>query len=121
MPSVAWTLETPLGQIVVDPGLGFAKRAEHSLAALAALPALAALGRPVLAGPSRKSFLAAAAGGAPPRDRDWASAAAVTVAVLGGAHIVRVHAVGEMVQVTRAADMIREHGTRSEGRAAGSS
>jgi dihydropteroate synthase len=98
-------------QIVVDPGLGFAKRAEHSLAALAALPALAALGRPVLAGPSRKSFLAPAASGAPPRDRDWATAAAVAAAVLGGAHIVRVHAVGEMVQVTRAADMIREHGT----------
>jgi len=110
-----------LSQIVVDPGLGFAKRAEHSLAALAALPTLAALGRPVLAGPSRKSFLAPAAGGAPARDRDWVTAAAVTAAVFGGAHVVRVHAVREMVQVARAADMIREHGTGSEGRAAGSS
>ena len=99
-------------QIVVDPGLGFAKRAEHSLASLAGLSALGALGRPVLAGPSRKSFLAAA-GGSVARDRDWATAAAVTTAVLAGAHIVRVHAVGEMVQVTRAADMIREHGTGS--------
>ena len=110
-----------LSQIVIDPGLGFAKRAEHSLAALAALPTLAALGRPVLAGPSRKSFLAPAAGGAPARDRDWVTAAAVTAAVFGGAHVVRVHAVREMVQVARAADMIREHGTGSEGRAAGSS
>ena len=107
-----------LDQIIVDPGLGFAKRAEHSLAALAAVPALAALGRPVLVGPSRKSFLAPAAGGAPAGDRDWATAAAVTAAVFGGAHIVRVHAVREMVQVTRAADMIREHGSgTSEGRA----
>ena len=104
-------------QIVVDPGLGFAKRAEHSLATLGGLAALAALGRPVLAGPSRKSFLAAAAGGGPPHERDWATAAAVTAAVLAGAHIVRVHAVGQMVHVTRAADMIREHGSgTSDGR-----
>ncbi len=104
-------------QIVVDPGLGFAKRAEHSLATLGGLAALAALGRPVLAGPSRKSFLAAAAGGGPPHERDWATAAAVTAAVLAGAHVVRVHAVGQMVHVTRAADMIREHGSgTSDGR-----
>ena len=102
---VAWN------QIVIDPGLGFAKRAEHNLAALAALPALGALGRPLLVGPSRKSFLAAASGGGAARARDWATAAAVTAAVLGGAHIVRVHAVAEMVQVTRVADMIRGHGT----------
>ncbi len=102
-------------QLVVDPGLGFAKRAEHSLAALAGLSALAALGRPVLVGPSRKSFLAAAAGDGAARGRDWATAAAVTAAVLAGAHIVRVHAVAEMVHVTRAADMIREHGAAAPG------
>ncbi len=104
-----------LGQIVVDPGLGFAKRAEHSLALLAGLADLAALGRPILVGPSRKSFLAAAAGPGAARDRDWATAAAVTAAVLGGAHIVRVHAVPEMVQVSRAADMMREHGAVAPG------
>ena len=101
----------PWDQIVVDPGLGFAKRAEHSAAALAGVATLAALGRPVLVGPSRKSFLSEAAGGAPAAERDWPTAAAVTAAVLGGAHVVRVHAVAEMVQVVRAADMIREHGT----------
>ncbi len=83
----------PWDQLVVDPGLGFAKRAEHSAAALAGVATLAALGRPVLVGPSRKSFLAAAAGGAPAAGRDWPTAAAVTAAVLAGAHIVRVHAV----------------------------
>jgi dihydropteroate synthase len=98
----------PWEQIVVDPGLGFAKRAEHSAAALAGVEGLAALGRPVLVGPSRKSFLAEAAGGAPAAARDWPTAAAVTAAVLAGAHIVRVHAVPEMVQVVRAADMIRD-------------
>ena len=101
----------PWDQIVVDPGLGFAKRAGHSAAALAGLDTLAALGRPVLVGPSRKSFLAEAAGGAPAAARDWPTAAAVTAAVFAGAHIVRVHAVPEMVQVVRAADMIREHGS----------
>jgi dihydropteroate synthase len=94
-------------RIVVDPGLGFAKRAEHSLAALAGLSRLSALGLPVLCGPSRKSFLKAALGDVPPRDRVWGTAAAVTAAVLAGAHIVRVHDVAAMVQVARTADAIR--------------
>jgi dihydropteroate synthase len=67
----------------------------------------------VLVGPSRKSFLAPAAAGAPAAQRDWPTAAAVTAAVLAGAHLVRVHAVAEMVQVVRAADMIRQHGPAS--------
>lgn len=97
-------------RIVVDPGLGFAKRAEHSYSALAALDRFAALGRPLLVGASRKSFLAAAAPGVSTSagpERDWATAAAVTVAVMAGAHIVRVHRVSEMVQVVRVADAIR--------------
>ena len=99
----------PWDRLVVDPGLGFAKRAPHSFAVLAATDCFASLGRPVLVGPSRKSFLAAAAAARPPQDRDWATAAAVTAAVLGGAHIVRVHRVAEMVEVVRVADAIREH------------
>jgi dihydropteroate synthase len=96
-------------RIIVDPGLGFAKRAEHSYAAIAGLPALAAgLGRPILSGPSRKSFLQAAIGERPPADRVWATAAAVTASVLFGAHILRVHDVRAMVDVVRAADRIRE-------------
>jgi dihydropteroate synthase len=93
--------------IVLDPGLGFAKRPEHSYAALAALPEFAGLGRPLLVGPSRKSFLTAAIGERPVDDRDFATAASVTAAVLLGAHIVRVHAVAEMVDVVRVADRIR--------------
>jgi dihydropteroate synthase len=98
-------------RLIVDPGIGFAKRAGHSAAALADLEAVAALGRPILVGPSRKSFLTHAIGDVPAAERDWATAAAVTASVLGGAHVVRVHAVAEMVQVVRVADMIREHGT----------
>jgi dihydropteroate synthase len=93
--------------IVVDPGLGFAKRAEHTFEALARLAALAELGRPILCGPSRKSFLKLALGDVPARERLWGSAAAVAAAVLFGAHIVRVHDVTEMVQVVRVADRIR--------------
>jgi dihydropteroate synthase len=93
--------------VILDPGLGFAKRAEHSYAALAALPRLAALGRPILCGPSRKSFLKDAIGDVAPSDREWATAAAVAACVVLGAHIVRVHGVREMVQVVRVADRIR--------------
>ena len=96
--------------ILLDPGIGFAKRAEHSLAVLAGGDRLAGLGRPMLVGPSRKSFLTAATGPLPADNRDWPSAAAVTAAVLGGAHIVRVHRVREMVQVVRVADAIRAAG-----------
>jgi dihydropteroate synthase len=98
----------PLERILVDPGLGFAKQAPHSYGVLARLPEIAAaLDRPVVIGPSRKSFLREAAGGRAAEGRDWATAAAVTAAVLNGAHIVRVHAVGEMVQVVRAAEAVR--------------
>lgn len=95
-----------LSQIVVDPGLGFAKRAEQTLEMLASLEALHPLDRPVLVGPSRKSFLTLALGERAPTARDWGTAAAVATAVLHGAHIVRVHAVKEMVDVVRVVDSI---------------
>jgi dihydropteroate synthase len=102
-------------QIIVDPGIGFAKHAAHSYGVLARLAEVASgLGRPILVGPSRKSFLSSAVGGRPPAERDWGTAAAVTAAVLAGAHIVRVHAVAEMVQVVRVAEEIRKAG--DEGR-----
>lgn len=100
----------PREAVIVDPGLGFAKRAEHSWEALAGLDRLAALDRPILVGPSRKSFLTSATGDRLPPDRDWGTAAAVTASVLGGAHIVRVHAVREMADVVRVADRLRASG-----------
>jgi dihydropteroate synthase len=93
--------------IIVDPGLGFAKRAEHSYEVLARLDSLTVLDRPILSGPSRKSFLKAALGERDPSAREWGSAAAVTASVLFGAHIVRVHGVKEMTDVVRVADRIR--------------
>jgi dihydropteroate synthase len=97
----------PRDSVILDPGIGFAKRPEHSYQALARLGELAVLGRPLLVGPSRKSFLSAALGEVPAVARDWGTAAAVTAAILGGAHVVRVHAVAEMIQVARVADRLR--------------
>jgi dihydropteroate synthase len=72
------------------------------------LDELAALGRPILSGPSRKSFLNLAIGARPAEDREWGTAAAVAASVLLGAHIVRVHDVRAMADVVRVADRIRE-------------
>jgi dihydropteroate synthase len=98
----------PADRIIVDPGIGFAKRPTDSYGVLARLPELArALERPVLVGPSRKSYLRDAVDGRSAAERDWGTAAAVAAAVMGGAHIVRVHAVEEMVQVVAVAEEIR--------------
>jgi dihydropteroate synthase len=106
--AVAATAGVPRDRIIVDPGVGFAKRAAHSYGVLTRLPDLAAaLDRPILVGPSRKSFMRAALGDMPAPARDWGTAAAVAAAVLAGAHIVRVHAVREMAQVVRVAEEIR--------------
>jgi dihydropteroate synthase len=100
----------PRERLIIDPGLGFAKQPDDSYGVLARLSVLGeALDRPMLVGPSRKSFMRAALAGRPAVDRDWGTAAAVTAAVLAGAHIVRVHAVNEMVQVVRVAEEIRKH------------
>jgi dihydropteroate synthase len=102
----------PHDRIILDPGLGFAKLAGHSWALMAALPRLAVLDRPLLVGPSRKSFLTDALGAVPPAARDWGTAAAVTAAALLGAHIVRVHAVAPMVDAVRVADTLRHYAGR---------
>jgi dihydropteroate synthase len=97
-------------RLVLDPGIGFGKNYAQNFELLARLPKLAALGFPLLVGPSRKAFLGAVVGGAksrlPPEERRWGGAAATTAAILGGAHIVRVHDVAEMAQVARTADRI---------------
>jgi dihydropteroate synthase len=94
-------------QVIVDPGIGFAKQAAQSVELLARLPALSRLELPLLVGPSRKSFLRLALGDRAPAEREWGTAGAVAVAVLGGAHIVRVHNVGAMADVVRAVDAVR--------------
>jgi dihydropteroate synthase len=97
-------------QIVLDPGIGFGKSFRQNYELLARLPELAKLGFPLSVGASRKTFLGAtlARNGsyATPEERIWGTAATVTASILGGAHIVRVHDVAEMVQVARVADCV---------------
>ena len=101
----------PKEHMLVDPGLGFAKEAPHSFEVLARLHQFAELGRPVVVGPSRKTFLTRplARREVDLAARDWATTAAITSAVLCGAHIVRVHAVRELADVVRVADEIRKY------------
>jgi dihydropteroate synthase len=96
-------------RILLDPGIGFAKTAEQSVELLARLPDLAGLGRPLLVGPSRKSFIGTITG-APAEDRLAGTLAAVTAAVLGGATFIRVHDVAASRQAARVAAAIRASG-----------
>jgi dihydropteroate synthase len=89
--------------ILVDPGLGFAKTAEHNLALLRGLRQFRGLGRPVLIGASRKSFLGSPLGGGGPQDRLEGSLACATAAVLAGSSALRVHDVEATVRVARVA------------------
>ncbi|HET6438455.1 MAG TPA: dihydropteroate synthase [Anaeromyxobacter sp.] len=97
------------GQVILDPGLGFAKNAEHNLAILAGLPRLRALGCPLLLGPSRKSFIGKVTG-APVEARLPGTLAAVTACVLAGAEFVRVHDVAAARQAALVAAAIRDIG-----------
>jgi len=89
-------------RLVVDPGLGFGKRKEENAEILAWLKELARLDVPVMVGPSRKSFLAQKG----ERETEFATAAAVAAAVLGGAHMVRVHDVKAMAAAAQVADAV---------------
>ncbi|WP_405393173.1 dihydropteroate synthase [Streptomyces sp. NBC_01102] len=99
-------------QLVIDPGLGFAKDAAHDLSLVAHLPRLRELGRPLLVAASRKRFLGhvlAGEGAAPPpaRERDAATAAISALSANAGAWAVRVHAVratADAVRVARAVE-----------------
>ena len=98
-------------RVVLDPGLGFAKRSGHDLALLAALPRLVALG-PLLVGASRKRFLGAAVAGpdAAPRpaaERDDATAAVTALAAVAGAWAVRVHAPRASADAVRVVAAVR--------------
>jgi dihydropteroate synthase len=102
-------------RIILDPGLGFAKTAEHSVALLARLPELRALGRPLLVGPSRKSFIGTLTG-APVGERLPGTLAAVSVAVLAGAEFLRVHDVAAARQAAQVAAATRRASASADSR-----
>jgi dihydropteroate synthase len=97
--------------IIVDPGVGFGKTVAQNLQLMASLSELRVLGRPVLVGPSRKSFIGYTLD-LPPEERVEGTAAAVAVGIAHGADIVRVHDVKEMARVARMTDAI----VRGQGR-----
>ncbi|HUI65078.1 MAG TPA: dihydropteroate synthase [Bacteroidota bacterium] len=96
-------------QMFVDPGIGFGKTLRHNLELLAHLDRLHEIGRPILVGPSRKSFLGAVLN-LPVDERLEGSLAAVSACVLNGANVVRVHDVRETKRAVAVADAIRRAG-----------
>jgi len=92
-------------QIIIDPGIGFGKTVEQNLELLNRVGELKALDCPILVGPSRKSFIGYTLD-VPPDERVEGTAAAVTVAILRGADMIRVHDVRQMVRVARMTDAI---------------
>lgn len=88
--------------IVIDPGIGFGKRKEQNAEIIARLPELAQLEMPILVGPSRKQFLRQAT----EMETEFATAAAVTAAILAGAHILRIHDIKAMKPVMETAEAI---------------
>jgi dihydropteroate synthase len=103
---IAWSAGIGRECIVLDPGIGFGKTPEQSLAAIAGIRRLRDFGLPLLIGLSRKRFINAVSP-SKPQDRLAGSLAGAVIAVLDGAAIVRVHDVAETVQALRVAAAIR--------------
>lgn len=103
--SIQYGITSGIRQIIIDPGIGFGKNLHHNLEILRRLAEFRELGYPILVGPSRKSFIGKITGAAVDQ-RLAGTAAAVTAAILHGAHIVRVHDVGFMKQVCMVADSL---------------
>jgi dihydropteroate synthase len=93
--------------VIVDPGIGFGKSTADNIAILRDLRELKTLGRPILAGASRKRFIGQITDRESPEERIEGTAACVTASILNGAHIVRVHDVEFMEKVSRVADEIK--------------
>jgi dihydropteroate synthase len=101
-------------KIFVDPGIGFGKTAAHNLTLIKNLSRFQSLGRPVVIGTSRKAFIRKTISGHPDKDIpanlpvvNVGTQATVTAAILGGAHIIRVHDVADAVITARISDAIR--------------
>ncbi len=102
----------PLERIILDPGMGFGKTAEHNLEIMRRLAEFSTLGRPILVGMSRKSTIGYVLD-VPPDDRVEGTAATVALSIANGADMVRVHDVREMVRVARMSDAIVRGWTQS--------
>ena len=102
---IARAAGVPPHNIILDPGIGFGKTADHNLELLRRLPEIRALGYPLLLGVSRKSTIGRILN-LPPDDRLEGTAAAAAIGIAGGADILRVHDVKEITRVARMTDAI---------------
>jgi dihydropteroate synthase len=94
-------------KIVIDPGIGFGKTLDHNLEIIKNLYEFTLLEKPLLVGVSRKAFIGKILGDAPVSERLEGTAAAVTISILNGANIIRVHDVKEMKKVALVADAVK--------------
>jgi dihydropteroate synthase len=94
-------------KIVIDPGIGFGKTIEHNLEIIQKLNVFSGLEKPILIGPSRKSFIGRILDALPAAERLEGTAAAIAIGIFNGANIIRVHDVKEMGRVARVADRIK--------------
>jgi dihydropteroate synthase len=94
-------------RLILDPGIGFAKKLPHNLAVLKGLGSLASLGFPLIVGLSRKKMILELTGVEEPKQRLAGSLAGLTAAVLQGAHILRVHDVKPSVEAAAVAAALR--------------
>lgn len=107
--AAAWRAGVAVPKIQVDPGIGFGKRLRDNLDLIRALPELRSLGRPILLGVSRKSFLGRLGGIEAPAERLTDTAAAVTAGVLLGAEVLRVHDVAALAPALAVASALAGH------------
>ena len=102
---VALGLGVPWDNLIIDPGIGFGKTWQQNLEILQRLEELNELGRPILVGPSRKSFIGMVLD-LPAEERVEGTAASIAISIAKGADVVRVHDVGQMTRVCRVSDAI---------------
>lgn len=95
-------------KIIIDPGIGFGKTLEHNIEIIRKLDKFSGLERPILVGPSRKSFIGKILGDLSVTERVEGTAAAVAICIFNGANIIRVHDVKEMTRVAKVADRIKK-------------
>ncbi len=109
--TVRWFEETGVDpeRLMFDPGIGFGKTAEQNLELIAATPRFRELGRPILLGPSRKSFIGRLLGVESPDQRVWGTAGVCACGAMLGADVLRVHDVCEVRQAVILADAVAEY------------
>jgi len=111
-PSIAAALSAGIApdMIIVDPGIGFGKRAQDNLRIIRELASLKSLNFPILIGLSRKGFIGEVLD-RPVEKRLIGTVTANTLAIINGANIIRVHDVGDAVEMVKIIDSVRRFGT----------